>query len=741
MKKHIAQKVAAILISVLFLSVMAFAAVDYDKSILEIKKKIEQNPSGAGVDKMYYEIAEMRIKELADLAKSNDIDSIRRYMKVSDEYFNEAIDSLDKAERTTKSGELKLDILFLKFLIAKEKFESSKVDALFGDMANKIATFSKDPAVNKGELDRISEKLDKSGFSKYAIKLKIMYAEKVDQKSAIAVIEEIKDDADRLFDSGDTKKADTLYAEYVNIAGKIFDEDKVASGLVSIADKYFNSKKYDEAIRYYDKYLADYDGLRLSDYCTYRVALCLDKQKMRDQAIIQYTSFLNNYPDSKWFNDGFKDLARLYYEDKVRQQAFSNLRKLKEKYSKKDVRDYVEILIAILYYGSGEYDNSVKQCKALKKEFPESSYVYTADTLIEDIRKIQDEGDKPSYSVATKGTYNRWEPYTPVEAEIIPEVMDGKSVLSLNFEFPCTSAYAADNPEGSKTIKIGLIEGDVTIFSSDIKKWQKGASGMMLKKGDRIKTGADSSCDLLFDGKTENVVGILENSEIVLILGKNEKVEIIDAHLFARLSDIPAGSTFEIKTPIAACGARGTGFSVKGDKSTMEATAYENDIFLRNKSGQESNISEGFARTMDQAGQISEALKAEPKSVAKFDSWPTYLTVKPGTKINFVINEEKLVDMDKLGEFVRDESDASRLPRKIEDRTEADLLSIDWTIPEGGFTGKGTTLMRTWQAPKKEGVYKISIKINDLGLVRPPDEGVKKDEASHMLTVIVTVEK
>ena len=741
MKKYISQKVAVILIAGLFLSVTVFAEIDHNKTISEIKSEIEKNPSAQGVDKMYYEIAEMRINELADLAKSNDIDSIRRYMKVSDEYFNEAIDSLDKAERVTKSGELKLDILFLKFLIAKEKFESSKVDALFGEMANRIAGFSKDPAVNKRELDRISEKLDKSGFSKYAIQLKIMYAEKVDQKSAIAVIEEIKDEADRLFDSGDTKKADTLYAEYVNVAGRIFDKDKVASGLVDVADKYFNSKKYDEAIRYYDKYLADYGELRLADYCTYKVALCLDKQKMRDQAIVQYESFLKNYPDSKWFNDGFKNLATLYYEEKVRQQAFSNLEKLKNEYYKKDVRDYIEILIAVLYYGAGEYDNSIKQCKALKKEFPESSYVYTADTLIEDMRKIQDEGEKPSYSAATKGTYNRWEPYTPIEAEITPEIMDGKSVLSLNFEFPCASAYAADSQGGVGTVEIGLIEGDVTIFSSDVKKWQKGTSGMILKKGDKIKTGADSSCDILFDGKTENVVGIFENSEIVLILGKNEKVEIIDAHLFARLSDIPAGSTFEIKTPIAACGARGTGFSVKSDKSVMEAVACENNIFLRDKSGQESDITEGFARTIDQAGQISEALKAEPKLIAKFDSWPTYLTVKPGTKINFIINEEKLVDMDKLGEFVRDESDASRLPRKIEDRTEADLLSIEWGVPEGGFTGKQTTLARTWQAPKNEGVYKISINIGDLGLVRPPDEGVKKDVASQMLSVIVTVEK
>ncbi len=479
---------------------------DYEKYILKIKEKIEKYPEIQNIDELYYTIAETRLEQLESLAKKNDIESTRLYMKVNEEYFNEAITYLDETQRITKSKELILNIYFLKFLIAKDKFQPGRAAALFNEITGKIATYSDNHPINKIQLDRISDRFTQKGLEDYSLRLKVAYAKTAGGESANDVAREMRESGDYYFDGGNPKKA----------------------------------------LKYYKHYLEC--GSEFLDYCAYRVALCLYFNGNLPEAISQFEVFLKTYPDSPWFDSSFEYLSRLYYGNPSLEEAIGSLKRSLDTYHTKKVRDYAQVLIGLLYYSSKDYDNALKSFKIIIEEYKGSIYFYTADKVINDIKNVK-EGNPPSFGYVSLDAYRIWEPYTGINARIVP-------------------AGAKD---------------------------------------------------------------------------------------------------------------------------------------------------------------------------ADAESGIVYLTAKTDAKITFTL--DMLEDMDKFAEYLQDREDESRLPRKIKDVTQKDILSINWSIINGGrFLSEKQALTKIWQAPSQPGTYKISAIVNDIGLVRPPDRGSRKDTAKKLTAVITIAE-
>ncbi len=193
-----------------------------------------------------------------------------------------------------------------------------------------------------------------------------------------------------------------------------------------------------------------------------------------------------------------------------------------------------------------------------------------------------------------------------------------KIILFLMLSLALISAISFAYPDKAEIISI---KGDVKVLPEGSVDWIKAGIGMALRKGDRLKTGPDSQCNLVFDRKRKNSVGILENSDVIILLKEKEKIEIIEASIYAKLLGIPIGSEFEIKTPTAVCGARGTGLGVKGDKESTEASAYKNAIYVKNEAGEEKGIKQGFKRNIDKFGRISKEIAARAEDMEKFNSW------------------------------------------------------------------------------------------------------------------------
>ena len=525
---------------------------DYEKLASDIRKITLRQKEPKYSDILYYICAKTRVKELSYLTKKNDIDSGRIYMSVSEKYYNDALACLDKASHATKSKDLNLNIYFLKFLIFKEMFQTEKLDAVFSEMIDKITSYTSDTSKNISKLNEFSQLFSAEGLGDYAMKLKLLYASKVDPDSAKRIADDIKESADKYFDADHTKEALATYDTYLQLAENYYSKDAYGPKIMDVAERYFNKGLYKEAVKYYSMYLFKYSDSQVADYCSSKLGMSLYYDKEYRKAIEKLEEFLNTYQNSAWFEKAFESLCRLYYENLGTEGAIEALQKITDKYPRRDSRDYAYLLIGILYYNNMNYDKSVEMLKKIQNDFPRSVYIYTAEQLMQEIDEIK-KGVAPSYSFGSKDLYKIWEPYMHINCDI------------------------------------------------------------------SVATGAET----------------LENKD-------------------------------------------------------------------------------------SKPGEI-------------------FIKALPGAKITF--NMTGLEDIDRFNEYMQDKDDQSRLPRKIRDGTERDLLFFSWSGPEAGkFMDDKQALSRVWQAPSEPGNYTITVNIGDLGLVRSPDSGSRKDPAK-ALTVHVSIEK
>ena len=122
-------------------------------------------------------------------------------------------------------------------------------------------------------------------------------------------------------------------------------------------------------------------------------------------------------------------------------------------------------------------------------------------------------------------------------------------------------------------VEVLSISGAVEVCRTSETEYKKAIDDMLLQSGDKIKTSQDSYIELAFDENDSNVVRIEENTSAVLLLKEGEKIDLLEGRVFAIVSNLPSGSSFEIRTPTAISGVRGTDWvtEVKENDTTVEA--------------------------------------------------------------------------------------------------------------------------------------------------------------------------
>lgn len=123
--------------------------------------------------------------------------------------------------------------------------------------------------------------------------------------------------------------------------------------------------------------------------------------------------------------------------------------------------------------------------------------------------------------------------------------------------------------------------GDVKVFPPGETKSVVCEPGMILKEGTRIVTGKEAYMMLALDRPGRNLVKVKAGSEVVIKLGENDKIELIDGKVFTLLRELDKGSIFRIRTPDAVCGARGTGWGVWTEGNVTTVAVFDRTVFVR----------------------------------------------------------------------------------------------------------------------------------------------------------------
>ena len=171
----------------------------------------------------------------------------------------------------------------------------------------------------------------------------------------------------------------------------------------------------------------------------------------------------------------------------------------------------------------------------------------------------------------------------------------------------------------SKTGKVSVIKGAVAKVSGMVKITPKGSTEAhkanindILGEGDRIETGENGYIEIRLDNN--NCLNLKPNTRLTIVklvinpeTGEFENIfEVTMGKIKARIENLKGNSKFEVKTPQAVCGARGTIMFVDVSQNSTRSFFEGGNGYMTNTiTGNSRDIPPGTSSTSDSYGNVS----------------------------------------------------------------------------------------------------------------------------------------
>lgn len=153
-------------------------------------------------------------------------------------------------------------------------------------------------------------------------------------------------------------------------------------------------------------------------------------------------------------------------------------------------------------------------------------------------------------------------------------------ILTLLFDTCLNVKNSSIAAETSGEAVILFMQGDVKVKSVAVMIWEDAAAGMVLSKGVSLKTGPDSWAEIGFGKNYSNAVRIKEVTAVELSELGPIRISLLNGEIRSLVESLSKGSTFEIRTPTAVCGVRGTGLDTATDGKKVTVDTYEEQVFF-----------------------------------------------------------------------------------------------------------------------------------------------------------------
>jgi ferric-dicitrate binding protein FerR (iron transport regulator) len=174
---------------------------------------------------------------------------------------------------------------------------------------------------------------------------------------------------------------------------------------------------------------------------------------------------------------------------------------------------------------------------------------------------------------------------------------------------------------------ITTLEGNVQVQSAANKSWTKAKVGMTVNIGDSIQTARSSTADVTLDNAGKNKIRI-EESTLVVINSANaadiNKLNLSHGKIYANVEEVKAGLGFEVTTPSAVAGVRGTGWSVESSDRRDEVSTFKDSVFVQSmdqhgKLIDEITVPEGFKTDIERFEKAGELTKLSEDEIQRFN--------------------------------------------------------------------------------------------------------------------------
>jgi len=179
----------------------------------------------------------------------------------------------------------------------------------------------------------------------------------------------------------------------------------------------------------------------------------------------------------------------------------------------------------------------------------------------------------------------------------------------------------------AQAAEVVYVEGRVQKQSSGASEWTSLDKGMQVSIGDSIRTARNSLVDIALDDAQKNTIRIDEKTMVVLnSAGENtiDRLDLSRGKVFSNLESIKAGLSFEVTTPSAVAGVRGSSYSVYVERDEDEVAALKDTVFIQAYDADKNLLSEsmlpqGFRTFIERFGEPSVFMPVAPREYRNFD--------------------------------------------------------------------------------------------------------------------------
>lgn len=182
----------------------------------------------------------------------------------------------------------------------------------------------------------------------------------------------------------------------------------------------------------------------------------------------------------------------------------------------------------------------------------------------------------------------------------------------------------------AETARIIDVKDRVMVKKTPAADWRKAKVKMDLAKDAELKTGKHSQCTLAFDEDLKNIVTVKENSHIKIENVIPGDISLSEGRVFSLIESIPRREKFQIRTPVAIAGARGTGWITSFGSSQAALSCFKDKIFIQGLDNagnvtKESDLSSGWGVDVGAGGIFGDRHRLSGEDYRQWDEFTSHV--------------------------------------------------------------------------------------------------------------------
>ncbi len=193
------------------------------------------------------------------------------------------------------------------------------------------------------------------------------------------------------FNLGDYENSAYQFADFV----KRYPRDERANDAkLRLADSYFGSRNFAAASKVYQELFTSDARFSSNPYARYQYAQALYKSGKTNDAIQEFTSIQEKFPQSEYADVSLYTVAWIYFQRGSYSESISRYNTVLQKYPKTPLEPIVYYSIGDAYFNMGNYDSAIVNYEKVIARFPSSNYVFDAVNGIQSSYVAQGKTDK-----------------------------------------------------------------------------------------------------------------------------------------------------------------------------------------------------------------------------------------------------------------------------------------------------------------------------------------------------------